>query len=164
MSVQIGESHLLRTVKLLSKSPTVANCQSHNTIRSSPRNNRIRREAACDPTRPHHTSQKNMFPRASQLQLSRHATHFPVIGHSNATCQQHRRPRLSHANCSATATATRQHVECSPRIRIRRRIERGISIPTVATCVERSLKSERPRVTSNTSSETLRKWTKQTCL
>ena len=34
--------------------------------------------------------------------------------------------------------ATRQHVECSPRIRIRRRIERGTSITAVATCVERS--------------------------
>ena len=38
-----------------------------NTIRSSPRNNRIRREAACGPTRPHHTPQKNMFSRATNF-------------------------------------------------------------------------------------------------
>ena len=135
MSAQVEEtfSHA-STMKRRSKSPTVANCQSQT--RSTPRNNRIRREAACGPARPPHTSQKNMFSRAAKLQLSRHATHFPVIGHSNTTGQQHRRPRLSHADCSATGT--RQHVECSQRVRIRRRIESGISIPAVATCVKQS--------------------------
>ena len=77
-----------------------------------------------------HITKEHVLP-CSQLQLSRHATYFPVIGHTNTTCSQQPRPRLSHANCSATGTATRQHVECNPRICIRRRIERG-------TCVERS--------------------------
>ena len=84
-----------------------------------------------------HITKEHVLTRG-QLQLSRHATHFPVIGNSNTTCQQHRQPRLSHANCSATGTATRQHFECNQRVRIRRRIENGISIPAVATCVERS--------------------------
>ena len=68
MSAQVGEtwSHA-STMKRQSKSPTVANCQSHNARRSTPRNNRIRREAACDPTRPQHTSQKNMFSRAANF-------------------------------------------------------------------------------------------------
>ena len=65
MSAQVGESHA-STVKRLSKSPT-RQLPSHNARRSTPRNNRIRREAACGPTRPQHTSQKNMFSRAANF-------------------------------------------------------------------------------------------------
>ena len=66
MSAQVGESHA-STVKRLSKSPAVATCQLHNARRNTPRNNRIRRGAACGPTRPQHTSQKNMFSRAANF-------------------------------------------------------------------------------------------------
>ena len=89
MSAQVGESHA-STVKRLSKSPTVANCQSHNARRSTPRNNRVRRETACGPARPPHTSQVNMFSRAANfnchdmLRTSLSSdTHTPLV--SNTT-------------------------------------------------------------------------------
>ena len=150
-------------MKRLSKSPTVANCKSHNARRSTPRNNRIRREAVCGPTRPQHTSQKNMSSRAV-----------------NFNCHDTLRTSLSSNTQPPLVSNTADHawpMPTAPPI-VRQRGNTlsaahefasdgestcGISIPTVATCVERSW-YRKGHARPNTSSETLRKCTKQTCL
>ena len=62
MSAQVGIARFHRETPV-----QVANCQSHNARRSTPRNNRIRRETAYGPTRSPHTSQQNMFSRAANF-------------------------------------------------------------------------------------------------
>ena len=128
MSAQVGESHA-STVKRLSKSPTA----NYTTRRSTPTTIAFTEKLPAV-LHDRHTSQKNMFSRAA-----------------NFNCHDMQRTSLSSdtqtplvTNCSdhwltdCSTTGTRQHVECSQRVRIRRRIESGTSIPAVANCLERS--------------------------
>ena len=160
MSAQYGEtcSHA-STMKRLSKSPTVATCQLHNARRNTLATPHSQRSCLRSHT---HITKEHVLTR-SQLQLSRHAAHFPVIDTHTPLVRNtadHACPcQLLHHWHSNAAT---------------RRVQPTNSHPTANQNVEsrsaqwqlalNDLESERPRATSNTSIETLRKWTKQTCL
>ena len=132
MSAQVGESHA-STVKRMSKSPT-ANYTTQDETRLATIAFAEKLPAILHDRHTHH---KRTCSHAQPTLTVTTCYALPCCRTlKTPLVQQHRRPRLSHADCSTTGT--RQHVECSQRVRIRRRIESGTSIPAVANCLERS--------------------------